>query len=337
MSAVPLISKPALIDQHGRRIDYVRISVTDRCNLRCTYCMPEAIEFLPRSDLLTLEELAALARHLVAQGVKRIRITGGEPLVRRGVLGLFRDIGALRNCGLEEVTLTTNGSALAGMAQPLFDAGVRRVNVSLDTLDPVKFAAIARRDMIGAVMKGIEAARDAGLAVKINMVALKGVNDTEFPAMIDFCGRHGCDLSFIETMPMGQVDGSREDRYLPLSATRDMIEQDYTLTPSLYRTGGPSRYFDIAETGRRVGFITPLTDNFCASCNRIRISAQGTVYGCLGHDQSVDLRDAIRSDDREHAMGKALQRLLARKPLRHEFDIRDATPAAPRRMNVTGG
>ncbi len=348
-TALMTAGRPALVDGHGRTIDYVRISVTDRCNLRCTYCMPLDMQFAPGRDLLTLAELQSLARHLVARGVRRIRITGGEPLARRGVMELFAAIGGLRGSGLDEITLTTNGTALAAAAAPLAAAGVRRVNVSLDTLDPAIFARIARRDMFGRVIAGIEAARRAGLAVKINMVAMKGVNDTEFSAMVEFCGRLGCDLSLIETMPMGTIDFGREDNFLPLCAARESIERHYTLSPSRHRTGGPSRYFDIAQTGQRIGFITPLSENFCGSCNRIRISAQGMAYGCLGHDQGLDLRGIMREDGArdgardgaEHGnmakLDQALDRLLAGKPLRHEFDIRDAAPSVARTMNVTGG
>ncbi|MGB7407663.1 MAG: GTP 3',8-cyclase MoaA [Pontixanthobacter sp.] len=326
-----------MIDQYGRRIDYVRMSVTDRCNLRCTYCMPEAMQFMPRRDLLSLDELATIAEHLVARGVRHIRLTGGEPLVRRGVVDLIARIGKLQGRGLREVTLTTNGTQLPAMAHSLFDAGVRRINVSLDTLDPGKFSAITRRDDLKDVLAGIDAAQNAGLAVKLNIVALKGINDCDFPAMVDFCGARGIDMSIIETMPMGQVDHGREDTYLPVCAARDAIARHYTLTPSCYRTSGPSRYFDVAGTGTRIGFISPLSNNFCASCNRIRISATGIVYGCLGHDQSVDLRTAIRAHNSEMGIATAIDNLLARKPLRHEFTIDDAAPSVARTMNVTGG
>ena len=256
------MSSSTLIDSHGRRIDYVRLSVTDRCNFRCTYCMAEDMAFLPRRDLLTLEEIAELARHLVMRGVKRIRLTGGEPLVRRGIGELAEALGALRAEGLDELTMTTNGTALPKYAMQLAAAGMRRINVSLDTLDAGKFAAITRGGVLAQVLAGIDAAQDAGLAVKINMVALKGFNDGEFAEMLAWCGARGLDLSLIETMPLGEVSGSREDSYLPLAAARDALEASYTLIPSTHRTGGPSRYCDVVETGTRVGFITPCQRQF---------------------------------------------------------------------------
>lgn len=335
-----MVTAPSLVDSHGRRIDYVRLSVTDRCNFRCTYCMAEDMTFLPRRDLLTLEEIAELARHLVARGVRKIRLTGGEPLVRRGIGELVEALGALRDPefggGLEELTMTTNGTALPKYAAQIARAGMGRINVSLDTLDAGKFAAITRGGSLTQVLAGIAAAQDAGLAVKINMVALKGVNDGEFTDMLAWCGARGIDLSLIETMPLGEVEGHREDSYLPLAAARDALEARFTLIPSTHRTAGPSRYCEVVETGTRVGFITPLSANFCSSCNRIRVSATGTVYGCLGHDQKVELRDIMRSGQ-PGALDSALDRLLAGKPLRHEFDIARAEPAVARHMSVTGG
>ena len=335
-SAQPRTLADGLVDSRGRRIDYVRLSVTDRCNLRCSYCMAEHMHFMPRRDLLTLEELAELARHLVARGVRRIRLTGGEPLVRRGIGELAEAIGGLIGKGLDELTLTTNGTALPHHANRLAAAGVRRINVSLDTLDSGKFAAITRGGDLSQVIAGIDAAQTAGLAVKVNMVALKGMNEGEFPAMLAWCGARGIDLSLIETMPLGEVDGVRAEAYLPLAFAGDALEARYTLIPSTHRTGGPARYFDILETGTRVGFITPLSGNFCASCNRIRVSADGTAYGCLGHDQQVDLRAAIRCSQ-AGALDAALDRLLYGKPARHEFDIAKPVPAVARHMNVTGG
>ncbi len=326
----------ALTDTHGRTIDYVRLSVTDRCNLRCTYCMAEDMTFLPRRELLTLEELAELARHFVARGVRRIRLTGGEPLVRRGIGDLADALGALSVDGLSELTMTTNGMALPAHAARLAAAGMRRINVSLDTLDPARFAAITRGGDLAQVLAGLDAAQAAGLAVKINMVALNGVNDHEFAAMLGWCGARGFDLSLIETMPLGEVSGRREDSYLPLAAAREALELRYTLIPSIHRTGGPSRYCDVVETGTRVGFISPLSANFCASCNRIRVTATGTVYGCLGHDQNVELRDILRSGDGA-ALDRALDRLLKGKPARHDFDLSDPEPAVARHMSVTGG
>ena len=325
-----------LIDGHGRRIDYVRLSVTDRCNLRCSYCMAEHMIFEPRRDLLTLDEISELARHLVGRGVKRIRLTGGEPLVRRGIGELVEALGALRSDGLAELTMTTNGTALPNYARQIAAAGMRRINVSLDTLDAGKFAAITRGGDLGQVLAGIAAAREAGIAVKINMVALRDVNDGEFAAMLAWCGARGCDLSLIETMPLGEVSGSRADTYLPLAAARAALEERYTLIPSTHRTAGPSRYCDVVETGTRVGFITPLSANFCASCNRIRVSATGAVYGCLGHDQKVELRDIMRSGQ-SSALDQALDRLLLGKPARHDFDIARSEPAVARHMSVTGG
>ena len=325
-----------LVDSFGRHIDYVRLSVTDRCNLRCRYCMAEDMVFLPRRDLLTLEELAELSRHLVRRGVRRIRITGGEPLVRRGILGLFSDLGAMIGHGLDEVTVTTNGTELPKMAQDLHACGVRRVNVSLDTLDADTFAHVTRRGNLADVIAGVDAARAAGLKVKLNMVAMKGVNDTAFADMADWCAARGLDLSIIETMPLGEVEGTRADTYLPVAAARDAIEERFDLVPSTHRTGGPSRYFELGRTGSRVGFISPLSNNFCAGCNRIRIAATGTIYGCLGHDQKVELRDIMREQGAD-ALDAALDRLLAGKPERHEFDIEKSEPAVRRHMSVTGG
>jgi GTP 3',8-cyclase len=323
-------------DAHGRRIDYIRLSVTDRCNLRCTYCMAEEMEFLPRRDLLTFEEIETLSRHLVGRGVKRIRLTGGEPLVRKSIVDLVEKLGAMLGHGLEEVTLTTNGTRLPDMAQQLFAAGVRRVNVSLDTLDPARFARLTRRDAFEQVMQGIEAARSAGLAIRINAVAMRGVNDDELGDLLAWCGERGYDLALIEAMPLGDVAVDRRQAHLPLDEVRRNLEQTFTLLPSLHRTAGPARYFDVAETGTRLGMITPLSDNFCAACNRIRIAATGTVYGCLGHDQKVELRDIIRTGGPE-ALDDALDRLLAGKPARHDFNIERNEPALVRHMSVTGG
>ena len=325
-----------LIDGLGRRIDYVRLSVTDRCDLRCRYCMPERMQFLPRRDLLELHELAALADILIARGVRRIRLTGGEPLVRPGVIDLVRTIGARVGSGLDELTLTTNGTRLAGHADALAAAGVRRINVSLDSLVPERFRAVTRGGDVKQVLAGIGAARTAGLRVKINMVALAGVNQDEFAAMLLWCGEFGFDLSLIETMPLGEVEDDRTAYFLPLAQARAAIEARFTLVPTTYRTGGPSRYFEVAETGTRVGFITPLTDNFCAGCNRIRITATGTLYPCLGHSNAVELRDLLRAGG-ETAVDAALDTILAGKPPRHDFDIAAPMPAVPRHMSITGG
>lgn len=327
---------PALIDRFGRRIDYVRLSVTDRCNLRCRYCMPERMEFLPRSDLLSLEELASLSDILIARGVRRIRLTGGEPLVRRGVLDLVRVIGARIGKGLEELTITTNGAQLESAADDLAGAGVRRINVSLDTLDEGRFRAITRRGNLTQVLRGIAAATAAGLAVKINMVALKGVNEGEIADMLAWCGERNFDLTLIETMPLGNIDGERSDHYLPLDEVRRSLEDRFTLVPSLHRTGGPARYDEVVETGTRLGLITALSNNFCAGCNRIRITATGTIFGCLGHDQKIELRDLLRRGS-VAAVHEALDELIAGKPQRHQFDITRPSPAVARHMSVTGG
>jgi cyclic pyranopterin phosphate synthase len=325
-----------LIDGFGRRIDYVRLSVTDRCDLRCRYCMAEQMEFLPRADLLSFEEIAALVDILVARGVRRVRLTGGEPLVRRGVLDLVAALGTRIGRGLDELTLTTNGTQLAGAAEALARAGVRRINVSLDTRDADRFAHITRRGRLAQVIEGIAAAKAAGLQIKINMVALKGFNEDEIEPMLRWCAGEGLGLTLIETMPLGAIEGDRVDRYLPLDAVRRGLEDRFTLVPTLVRTGGPAHYYDVAELGVRLGMITPLTNNFCAGCNRIRVAATGTVFGCLGHDQKVELRELLRTGGTD-AVNAALDELLAGKPRRHQFDIAAAAPAVARHMSVTGG
>jgi len=323
-------------DAFGRRINYVRLSVTDRCNLRCTYCMAEDMQFMPRRDLLTFDEIERLALHLVGRGVKRIRLTGGEPLVRKGIVDLVSRLTNLREHGLDEVTLTTNGTLLPELADDLAAAGIRRINVSLDTLNPARFAELTRRDEFDKVMRGIDAARSAGLAVRINTVAMRGVNDGELPALLAWCGERGFDLAMIEAMPLGDVSVDRKSTHLDLTEVRKLLQERFTLSPSIHRTGGPARYFDVAETGTRIGFITPLSDNFCSGCNRIRIAATGTVYGCLGHDQKVELREILRAEG-PGTLDDALDRLLAGKPLRHDFDIDRAEPALTRHMSATGG
>ena len=323
-----------LVDSHGRQITYVRISVTDRCNLRCVYCMPEDVVFMDRSHLLTFEEITHFVRVATGLGIDKVRLTGGEPLMRRDLPTLVRLLSAIP--GIRDIGLTTNALLLADQAQALYDAGLRRINVSLDTLDPRKFAEITRGGDLALVLDGIEGARDAGLAVKINMVALKGVNESEFAAMLAWGATRDCDLTLIETMPLGEVPGRRADGFLPLAAARAALEAHYSLLPSTHRTGGPARYYEVVETGTRVGFITPLSANFCASCNRIRVAATGTVYGCLGHDQRVELRDIMRLGP-PGALDKALDRLLAGKPARHDFDIARTEPAVARHMSVTGG
>jgi cyclic pyranopterin phosphate synthase len=328
-------SRP-MIDGFGRRITYVRLSVTDRCDLRCRYCMAEQMVFLPRKDVLSLEEMVALADVFIARGVKRIRLTGGEPLVRKGIEQLVPELGKRIGNGLDELTLTTNGTQLARHAPMLFEAGVRRINVSLDSRDPERFRHITRRGDLTQVLDGIAAAAAAGLRVKINMVALKSLNDDEIGAMLRWCGQCGFDLTLIETMPLGEVEEDRTEHYLPLSEVRAQLEQDFQLIPSLARTGGPARYFEVEGLGIRLGLITPLTHNFCDGCNRIRVAATGTVFGCLGHDQKVELRDLLRGGGAD-GVNEALDRLLAGKPKGHQFQIEAPRPAVARHMSVTGG
>ncbi len=327
-----------LIDTFDRRITYLRLSVTDRCDLRCSYCMPERMQFLPKKDVLSLEELRALAKAFIARGIAKIRLTGGEPLVRRDVMQLVQALGGELGQGLEELTLTTNGTQLARHAQALADAGVRRVNVSLDTRDPALFQQLARRDELGKVLEGIAAARAAGLHVKINTVALKGLNQSEIPALMQWAHGQGHDMTLIEVMPLGAVEGDRVDHYLPLPAVRDDLEQRFTLTDMAERTGGPSRYVRVEETGGKLGFITPLTENFCAGCNRVRVTATGQLYACLGGAEKVDLRAALRSDAPEANVAAALDVAMQIKPERHHFAIAEgAAPALERHMSVTGG
>ena len=328
-----------LVDGFARQITYLRLSVTDRCDLRCTYCMPERMQFLPRAEVLTLEELYALARGFMERGVRRIRLTGGEPLVRRDMIDLVRALGRHVGGELDEVTLTTNATQLAEHAAALADAGVRRINISLDTLDREVFHALSRRDALGDVLAGIDAARAAGLAVKINTVALRGVNEGEIGTLMRWAHGQGFALTLIETMPLGEVEHARIDRFLPLTEVRQKLEQDYTLAPSTHRTGGPARYFDVAETGGQLGLISPLTENFCAGCNRMRVTATGQLYPCLGGGERVDLRAALRSDDPDGQLEAALDRAVRIKPERHHFRIDgDHTdPAQPRHMSVTGG
>jgi GTP 3',8-cyclase len=326
----------ALIDSFGRRISYVRLSVTDRCDFRCRYCMAEEMRFLPKEQLLSFGEIEALADLLIDRGVTRVRLTGGEPLVRRGILELVDRLGARIGRGLDELTLTTNGSQLAAAAHSLFASGVRRVNVSLDSLCADRFAHITRRGRLDQVLGGIAAAKAAGLKVKINMVALRGLNEDEVEPMLRWCAREEFDLTLIETMPLGEVEEARVDHYLSLETVKERLEERYALVPSIARTGGPARYFDVPELGVRLGLITPISENFCAGCNRIRITATGTVFGCLGHDQKVELRELLRSGDMAAAEA-ALDLLIAGKPRRHEFDIAAPLPAVERHMSVTGG
>ena len=330
-----------LVDQFGRAIRYLRVSVTDRCDLRCVYCMAESMTFLPQAELLSLEELDRLCSTFVRLGTRKLRITGGEPLVRRNVIHLFRRLGRHIKAGrLDELTLTTNGSRLADFAESLRDCGVRRVNVSLDTLDPEKFAAITRWGRFDRVLAGIDAADRAGLAVKINMVALKGVNDGDFDRMIAWCGMRGFDLTLIEVMPMGDIGGeTRLDQYLPLSMVKADLRRRWTLDEIGYQSGGPARYVRVAETGGRLGFITPMTHNFCESCNRVRLTCTGTLYMCLGQDDAADLRTPVRADADDGPLIAAIREAIRRKPKGHDFviDRRTTRPAVTRHMSVTGG
>ncbi len=329
-----------MVDPFGRRISYLRVSVTDRCDFRCTYCMAETMTFLPKRDLLTLEELDRLASAFVAKGVRRLRLTGGEPLVRRDVMALVRRLSRHLGSGaLDELTLTTNGSQLERFAAELADCGVKRVNVSLDTLDPEKFAQITRRGDLARVLSGIEAARGAGLKVKINAVALKDFNEREIPAMIRWAHGLGMDMTLIETMPLGEVDEDRTDRYLPLTAVRRSLAEEMTLTDVGARTGGPARYVEVRETGGRLGFITPMTHNFCESCNRVRVTCTGTLFMCLGQEDAVDLRAVLRASPDDEPLARAIDAAIARKPKGHDFVIDRAgrRPAVSRHMSMTGG
>jgi GTP 3',8-cyclase len=329
-----------MIDPFGRAITYLRVSVTDRCDLRCVYCMAEDMHFLPKKDVLSLEELDRICAAFIRLGTTNIRLTGGEPLVRRGVMSLFRSLGARIGAGgLRELTVTTNGTQLANHAEALVAAGVRRVNVSLDTLDPARFTAVTRWGKIEPTLDGIFAAKAAGLAVKINAVAMKGVNEDEFDAMLAWCGEHGFDLCLIETMPMGEISEARTEQYLPLSIVRGRLRKRWTLEDTDYRTGGPARYFNVKETGRRIGFITPMTHNFCESCNRVRLTCTGTLFMCLGQDDDADLRQVLRAGASDAALDDAIREAISRKPKGHDFiiDRRHDQPAVARHMSVTGG
>jgi cyclic pyranopterin phosphate synthase len=329
-----------MIDPFGRAISYLRVSVTDRCDFRCVYCMAEDMTFLPKRDVLSLEELDRLCSAFIDKGVRKLRLTGGEPLVRRNVMTLVRSLSRHLDSGaLEELTLTTNGSQLARFAPELADAGVRRINVSLDTLDPVRFKAVTRWGDLAKVIGGIDAARAAGIHVKINAVALKGVNEHEIDELIRWSHGRGMDLTLIETMPLGEIEEDRTAQYLPLSTVRDRMEQNWTLIDLPDQTGGPARYVRIAETGGRVGFITPLTHNFCESCNRVRVTCTGTLFMCLGQDDATDLRAPLRASESDGLLSDAIDEAIGRKPKGHDFTIdRDhARPAVGRHMSMTGG
>ena len=329
-----------MIDPFGRRISYLRVSVTDRCDFRCVYCMAEDMTFLPKADLLTLEELDRLCSVFIAKGVRKLRLTGGEPLVRRNVMSLIRSLSRhLKSGALDELTLTTNGSQLARFAGELADCGVQRLNVSLDTLDAAKFREITRWGDLDKVLAGIDAAQAAGIHIKINAVALKGTNDGEIPALIDWSHGRGMDLTLIEVMPMGEIGVGRIDQYLPLSMVRANLERRYTLSDLPDNTGGPARYVRIAETGGRLGFITPMTHNFCEACNRVRITCTGTIHTCLGQEDATDLRAPLRASADDALVGEAIDRAIGTKPKGHDFiiDRRHNRPSVSRHMSVTGG
>lgn len=330
----------AMRDPFGRRVSYLRLSVTDRCNYRCGYCMAEEMVFLPRHDLLTLEELQRIATIFVGLGVDKLRITGGEPLVRRDIMSLFRHLAAELHAGrLEELTLTTNGTLLARHAAELVECGVRRVNVSLDTLDPDRFRALTRKGDVDQVLDGIRTAADAGLRIKINAVALRGVNDHELPALLDWCCEQGHDLTLIESMPMGDIGGSRADQFMTLDEARRILEAHVVLRPSDHRTGGPARYYDVESAASRVGFITPYSHNFCESCNRVRLTCTGVLYLCLGQDDAVDLRAPLRDGASDREMRRIVLDAIAIKPRGHDFDEARLSDGAQvvRFMSTTGG
>ncbi len=329
-----------MIDPFGRHVSYLRVSVTDRCDFRCVYCMSEHMTFLPKKDLLSLEELDRLCSAFVAKGVRKLRITGGEPLVRKNIMWLFEALSRHLDSGaLDELTLTTNGSQLPKYAADLKACGVERVNISLDTLKPDRFREITRWGDFATVMDGIEAAEKAGLRIKINAVALKGVNEDEIVDLVRFAHGRGADLTLIETMPMGEIEADRTDQYLPLSIVRARLMDTFTLADIPYRTGGPARYVEVKETGGRLGFITPMTHNFCESCNRVRLTCTGTLYMCLGQEDAADLRSVLRASPDDAALSEAIDAAILRKPKGHDFVIDRSTkrPAVGRHMSVTGG
>ena len=331
---------PNLIDPFGRHVSYLRVSVTDRCDFRCTYCMSENMTFLPKKDLLSLEELDRLCTAFIEQGVKKIRLTGGEPLVRKGIMSLVESLSRhLKSGAMEELTFTTNGSQLAKYASELACHGVKRINVSVDTLDDDKFRQITRWGDLAKVKEGLAAAKAAGLSIKLNAVALKGVNEHEIPEMIRWAHGENMDLTLIETMPLGDIDGDRTDQYLPLSQVRASLMDQFTLEDIPYKTGGPARYVRVKETGGRLGFITPLTHNFCESCNRVRITCTGTLYMCLGQEDAADLRTPLRASEGNALLTHAILEAITRKPKGHDFiiDRNHSKPSVARHMSVTGG
>ena len=341
IQAQPLVSPTEqMIDPFGRAVTYLRVSVTDRCDFRCTYCMAEHMTFLPKKDLLTLEELDRLCSVFIGKGVRKLRLTGGEPLVRKNIMHLIGQLGRhLQSGALDELTLTTNGSQLMRFASELIDHGIRRINVSLDTLDPEKFRSITRWGDLSRVMEGIDTAQKAGIHIKINAVALKGFNETEIPELIRWAHGRGMDMTLIETMPMGEIEFDRTDQYLPLSQLRTDLSQQFTLHDIPYRTGGPARYVTIEETGGRLGFITPLTHNFCESCNRVRLTCTGMLYMCLGQNDDADLRKALRASEDDAFLSQAIDEAISRKPKGHDFiiDREHNRPAVARHMSLTGG
>jgi len=329
-----------LVDPFGRHVSYLRVSVTDRCDFRCVYCMSENMSFLPKADLLSLEELDRLCSAFISRGVKKLRLTGGEPLVRKGIMTLVESLSRhLKSGALEELTFTTNGSQLAKYAIDLARHGVKRINVSVDTLDAAKFKEITRWGELPKVLDGIKAAQDAGIAVKLNAVALKGVNEHEIPSMIAWAHERKMDFTLIETMPLGDIDGDRTDQYLPLSQVRAALMEQFTLEDIAYKTGGPARYVHVAETGGRLGFITPLTHNFCESCNRVRLTCTGKLYMCLGQNDEADLRAPLRASEGNELLLRAIDEAIGRKPKGHDFviDRERNKPAVARHMSVTGG
>ncbi len=328
-----------LIDPFKRKISYVRVSVTDRCDFRCTYCMSEDMEFLPKKDVLSLEELDRLCNTFIDLGVKKLRITGGEPLVRKNIMQLFSNLGKKLGQGLEELTLTTNGSQLDRYAKDLFENGVRRINVSLDSLEKNKFKKITRIGDLDKVINGIMVAKKAGLKIKINAVALKGINDNEILNLVNWCGENKFSLTFIEVMPMGEIGEKRADQYMPLTEVKSLIQTKYSLTEDSLRTGGPARYVHCHETDQKIGFITPHTHNFCELCNRVRITCTGEMYMCLGQQDKADLKTPLRKSENDQLLKDTIYEAILRKPKGHDFVIerRQDEKFVPRHMNVTGG
>jgi len=328
-----------LTDSFQRKISYLRVSVTDRCDFRCTYCMSEDMEFLPKKDVLSLEELDRLCNTFIDLGVKKLRITGGEPLVRKNIMQLFRNLGKKLGKGLEELTLTTNGSQLERYAKDLLSTGVRRINISLDSLNKKKFKNITRNGDFDKVIKGIMAAKTAGLKIKINTVALKGINDDEILKLVNWCGENKFSLTFIEVMPMGEIGEKRIDQYMPLSEVKNLIQGKYSITDDSLRTAGPARYVHCHETDQKIGFITPHTHNFCELCNRVRITCTGEMYMCLGQQDKADLKTPLRKSENNQLLKEVIYEAISRKPKGHDFTIdrKENENFVPRHMNVTGG